>query len=287
MLTLTQSVNDTTIWPSNAQACVVGGVNTDNWYARSFDLSVGPTAGSPFTVHCVDFGVEQNRPSYEVVVNIYIDTDGGAPTHPTVDLALLGSATHTVPDGAELAVETASLVPPVVVPENATMVVEIFTPSRLVADGGDGGSFFIGSNGIGQTAPTYLRADACGIVNYIDVGLTCFCTFHVVMRIDGEIGGVDCNGNAVPDDFDIASGVESDCNGNGVPDGCEFVPGVGCPGDILLADLNCDALRNGADIARFVNTLTSSGYTCQADMNQNGVLDLFDIPLFVSVLVGP
>ena len=32
---------------------------------------------------------------------------------------------------------------------------------------------------------------------------------------------LDCNGNAIPDDCDIASGYSTDANGNGIPDECE------------------------------------------------------------------
>ncbi len=34
----------------------------------------------------------------------------------------------------------------------------------------------------------------------------------------------DCNGNGVPDETDIASGMSADCNANGIPDECDLVP---------------------------------------------------------------
>jgi hypothetical protein len=40
----------------------------------------------------------------------------------------------------------------------------------------------------------------------------------------------DCNGNFLPDDFDIAMGLDSDCDGNGVPDSCQLADGD-CDGD--------------------------------------------------------
>jgi len=37
----------------------------------------------------------------------------------------------------------------------------------------------------------------------------------------------DCNGNGVPDDEDIASGISTDCNENGRPDSCDLADGIG------------------------------------------------------------
>jgi len=91
----------------------------------------------------------------------------------------------------------------------------------------------------------------------------------------------DCNNNGLIDECEIADGTSLDCNGNLIPDECEF---PGCPG-ILLADLNCDGKINGLDIPKFVDLLLAGGYTCQADLDQNGILDLSDVPGLVNALV--
>jgi predicted outer membrane repeat protein len=46
----------------------------------------------------------------------------------------------------------------------------------------------------------------------------------------------DCNGNGVPDVFDLSSGYSSDCNGSGIPDECE-------------ADCNGNGLEDSCDLA--------------------------------------
>ena len=51
--------------------------------------------------------------------------------------------------------------------------------------------------------------------------------------------------------------------------------------------MNCDGARSGADIPRFAATLLAGGYTCQADMDQDGVVGPADVPLFVAALLGP
>ena len=93
----------------------------------------------------------------------------------------------------------------------------------------------------------------------------------------------DCNGNSVPDIFDIAGGTSKDANQNGVPDECEGLKG----------DLNCDGLINNFDIDPFVLALTNpNGYKAtypncnilNADCNRDGRTNNFDIDPFVKLL---
>ena len=92
----------------------------------------------------------------------------------------------------------------------------------------------------------------------------------------------DCNNNGLIDECEIAEGTSLDCNGNLIPDECEF---PGCFG-ILPADLNCDGNTDGIDIQKFVDLLVAADYTCQADMDQDGTLNLLDVPGLVDALVG-
>lgn len=111
-------------------------------------------------------------------------------------------------------------------------------------------------------------------------------TGNFVMKITGPAAYAanDCNGNGVLDACQISSGTSLDCNHDGTPDECQF---PGCPG-ILLADMNCDVLRDGRDIKRFIQNLVSGAYSCSADMNQDGVVNLLDLdPLASAVLAGP
>ena len=94
---------------------------------------------------------------------------------------------------------------------------------------------------------------------------------------------VDCNSNSIADATDISSGYSLDCNSNLVPDDCEF---PGCPG-ILAGDLDCSATRDGLDVPRWVNVYVGSEYTCQADIDQDGDVDLVDADLLANLLIGP
>ena len=202
--TITQNTDPNTIVVGASVSCNAGGVNTDNFYARSFDLSVGPTAGVPWTVGCVDFGVETNVLDYTVTVNVYEDNNGGAPDVPPGDLVLLGTQTLFIPDGTALTVVTADFTAQnIILPADSTVVFEVFTPDRQVTDNGQ---FFVGSNSAGQSGPTFLKAATCGITAYVDTAVVGFPLMHWVMRVDlnttGPIFGACC---------DDATGV---CNDN-------------------------------------------------------------------------
>ena len=99
----------------------------------------------------------------------------------------------------------------------------------------------------------------------------------------------DCNGNGVPDDWDITSGFSHDANGNGVPDECDTPPAA-------RGDMNCNGSVNFGDINPFVLYLSNfSGWQAaypgcnpvNGDINQDGTYPSFrDINPFVALLSG-
>lgn len=52
------------------------------------------------------------------------------------------------------------------------------------------------------------------------------------------------------------------------------------------ADLNCDGQRNGRDIVPFVEALIEGNDVCQADVTEEGLVTVDDIPPFAELLVG-
>ncbi len=110
---------------------------------------------------------------------------------------------------------------------------------------------------------------------------------------------LDCNGTLVPDDEEIAAGVEFDVNGDGIPDSCQDCDGNGVldPDDIAAGapDLDgngrpdaCDPDCDGdgiPDAAAIVAdpALDADGDrildACEADCDGNGVADHLDIRL--------
>ena len=122
-----------------------------------------------------------------------------------------------------------------------------------------------------------------GSLTYLDMGAYEFQNASTPDECDVAAGSSeDCNTSGTLDDCDIAAGTSEDCNSNGTPDECEFE--AGCPG-LLPADTDCDGSLTGLDIFGFVKTLVEGGYTCQADLDQDGSVSLSDVALFSSALL--
>ncbi|MGH3353113.1 MAG: carboxypeptidase regulatory-like domain-containing protein [Nocardioides sp.] len=157
---------------ANSAACW-DQVTTDlNQYLRTFTLSDFGLNG--LDVSSISFGVETNTGDQPVTVNLY--TLEGALTY--ANMTLIGSADATVPSGdgqlVSVPVEGSA-------PAGSTLVVEVVAHA--------GGRFFIGSNGEGQTAPSYLASEACGITEPVDTSEVGFPDMHIVMNVTGEEGG--------------------------------------------------------------------------------------------------
>lgn len=178
-LTVNQSSSNTPT--AGSVSCNSGGLHADNSYWRAFNLAPLALSG-PFTVTNVSFGIESadaagTGTTQPVTVNIYEQTAG---TFPGGTRVLRGTQTFNVPDQA-LTVFTGALTTPAVIPANAVMVMEVFTPSGQVA----GHRFFIGSNAAAQTGPSYLSAAACGISTPTDVAAIGFPNMHIIMNASG------------------------------------------------------------------------------------------------------
>ncbi|MEU0312317.1 carboxypeptidase regulatory-like domain-containing protein [Nocardioides sp. NPDC006273] len=160
------------IAPVNSAACW-DQVTTDlNQYLRTFTLSDFGLNG--LDVSSISFGVETNSGNQPVTVNLY--TLEGALTY--ANMTLIGSADATVPagDGQLVSVPVEGSAP-----AGSTLVVEVVAHA--------GGRFFMGSNGAGQTAPSYLAAEACGIAEPVDTSEVGFPDMHIVMNVTGSEGG--------------------------------------------------------------------------------------------------
>lgn len=122
-------------------------------YLRHFTLADYSILGA-LDVTAVSFGVESMRGAAETLtVNLYtlVDPDGQFRYD---NFAPLGTADVTVGSQSMSLVEV-----PVAgtVPAGATLVVEVAAPEMRR------GGFYLGAHPGGQTAPSYLRAEACGM----------------------------------------------------------------------------------------------------------------------------
>ena len=179
-LSITQSTSNTIT--AGSVSCNAVGLHTDNSYWRAYDL--GPMALSgPFTVNSVTFGIELANASgvgttQPVMVRLY--TSAGA--FPAGVRTLVASQTYNIPDQT-LSLYTATLTTPPTVAANAILVLEVFTPDGQAA----GHSFFIGSNALGQSAPCYLSAAACGAPNPVTLASLGFPNMHIVLNAAGTV----------------------------------------------------------------------------------------------------
>lgn len=153
-------------------------VQADNSYWRAFDLENFGVTGN-FNVDSVQFGVQLATSGSEagqpIIIRLYT-TNGEFPGTP---LTLIGSTLYTLPDQS---LSIASVPVNATAFSGTTLVVEIFTP-----DGGSGpNSFFIGSNGFGETAPSYQSFPACGVSTPTPMIAFGYDDIHFVMNVVGN-----------------------------------------------------------------------------------------------------
>ncbi len=177
---LTQSTSQS-ILALNSVSCNAGGLHTDNSYFRAYDMSAFATG---FDVCEIQVGVEEAVGTggvQPITVNVYANSGAAFPNG---TLALLGTASPSVADQS-LTVLTVPLAASV--PAGTTeMVIEVFTPDGQTA----GNSFFIGSNNLGESGPSYLAAADCGITVPTPTSGIGFANMQIVLNASGDaVGG--------------------------------------------------------------------------------------------------
>jgi subtilisin family serine protease len=199
---------------NNSTACAGGRGSADTGYLRTFTLQdFGITAA--FEVTEVSFAIQRLLgPPQTIGVNLYTLQDDNRLTYE--NLTEIGTAQVTLS-----AQEMTTITVPVTgtVPAGSTLVVEIDTPDRLES----GGFLYIGSNSAGQTAPSYIRADACDLPEPADLAGLGFPDMHVIMNVTGVTEGPTCdavswasltpNHGVVPPDGTQATTVTIDTTG--------------------------------------------------------------------------
>ena len=173
---LTQS-NSQTITPGNSVNCNVdGAVHVENSYYRTYDISAFPTG---FNVCAVEIGIQSAvgaAGTQPVTLHLYANT-GGA--YPAGTATLMSSLALTVADQAA----TILTVPvSTSIPVGAQLVVEVLTPDGQVA----GHSFFMGSNALGETGSSFLRAPSCGVSVPTSTLVSGFPNMQIVLNARGD-----------------------------------------------------------------------------------------------------
>ena len=178
-VTLNQNTNTTTITPIQI-GCQSGGLTTENSWWRAFNLaSLNLPAG--ITIKSVRFGIERSQfSSGSVVGTIRIWRSNGA--FPGATRTLLSTQTVTITNqtGTFLTVPLSS---PASASPTDVIAVELNLPDGR---SGNTGAFFIGSNGLGESAPSYISATACGIANPTPIADLVSVTDHILLSLNAE-----------------------------------------------------------------------------------------------------
>lgn len=179
-VTLWQNTNTTTITANNSISCNLAGSHDNNSYWRAFTPSTFGQTGT-FTVTGVRIGIEEssigsgvNQP---LTVRIYTNSGGAFPGGTRT---LIGTTNTTVIGGTLFFQDIAVTAP--TQPVTTEIVVEIFTPNGIAVNH----RFFIGSNALGQSAPNYISAAACGAPNPTDVALAGAPNMHTLIALVGN-----------------------------------------------------------------------------------------------------
>jgi hypothetical protein len=99
----------------------------------------------------------------------------------------------------------------------------------------------------------------------------------------------DCDGNALPDDYELAEGLAADCNENGAIDVCDITAGAAdvnrdeVPDECqCIADLNQDGIVAGADLAILLSFWGPVTVFPDADINADGAVDAADLTIVLA-----
>lgn len=189
--TITQSTNTTTITAGNSVSCNTGSpgfFHTDNSYFRAFTLSAfnPPLDSVQFMVQQINFGIESANANgtgttQPVTVSVF-DSSANPPTNATIGAAL-SSVTVNVPDQTLTVLAVPLVTQPVLINASDILAVEIFTPNGTAPVNN---SFFVGSNALGQSGPTFIRSAPCTITEITPTSGIGFPNMHLVMTVSGN-----------------------------------------------------------------------------------------------------
>jgi hypothetical protein len=195
-ITITQNTDPNVVTAGSSVACANAGITTDNSAWRLFDLDDDHGITGTFFVQSLDFGEETVTEPQDVTLNAYCIGEG-LPFF-TIFLTFIDSTTVNLgPTDLSLHSGTFSGSGSCNA-DTEDLAIEIKTTDCL----NDGTCLqnFIGANSSGQSAPSYISAEDCGLNDPTDTALIGFPNTHWVMTVhgDGEGGTTTTTTGAVP-----------------------------------------------------------------------------------------
>lgn len=208
--TITQNLDPALIEAGGGIACngTFGTTDTGNW--RAYDLDADHGLSGEVCVKNVAYGMESVSSDQVVTLSVGCSSQSNPYGDAFIDLGAnteVGTATELIPgDG------TANLAPfdtdvGGCCDAGEFLVVGIISPDCDAAGDpncpANSGQMFMGGNTQGQTRPTYISAEDCGITNPFDLALLGFPGAHhlQVVTINTEGGGDDGGGSPAATTF--------------------------------------------------------------------------------------
>jgi hypothetical protein len=232
-IVLTQSADPKTLG-AGAPQCAGTQYTAANGLARSFQMT------DDAAVCAVQFGIwTNNGAAWPLTVNLYSGNISG----PFAALELRGSSELWIPGGAGPEFFIATFESPIEFIAGESMIVELYHPSRNPSVGGDGGGLWPGSNGWGQSAPSYIRAPECGLDNFVDYAQIGFAAVHLTIKVFAQ------------HDEGGAPSCPADINGDGIVDVSDLLALLGAwgPNPGHPADINDDGVVDVSDLLHLLS----------------------------------
>jgi hypothetical protein len=232
VVNLTQSSSN--VGAAGSVACNNGIAHTEISYWRAYTLALA----TPVTISNVIFGIELANAAGTGTtqpVNVRVYTSAGA--FPGGVRTLVASQTYNIPDQTN-SLFTATFTTPATIPGNSIMVLEVNTPDGRPA----GNLFFIGSNALPETAPSYLSAADCGITTPTTTAAIGFPNMHIILNATGLLAvpvvSSPASGSFFPVGTTTVTSTATDAAGN--TSTCSFTvrvndtqaPAITCPANI-------------------------------------------------------
>ena len=205
----------------------------DGQWAVAYDLSQGVTAGREVTISCVSYGAFNDGGQTNGNIQLWRDTNGGAPTLPNDDLELLGTGNITI-IGLE---QEVIFDPPIVIPADTNLVVTMHA-------GWSDGYLSVGGNNSPSASQTWYR-DYQGFCSntFTDVSVLGYPNFAWVTELAIELSATPC-----PADF----------NNDGIVDGADLGVLISSwgpcspPPASCVADITGNGIVEGGDLGLLI-----------------------------------
>ncbi len=165
--TISQNTNPTSVVEGGGVGCQT----FPNNYSRSYVLTDHGIT-SDWTVTEVEFGMQTYTAGAEVSITLSTTSQtypGGYPG----SLTQLYTETFTWDEDGEYVLKVVPITP-TIVPAGSEVVVEI------------SGALWCGGNSLGNSAPVYLWATACGVASPTSVAAIDFADAHIIINLTGE-----------------------------------------------------------------------------------------------------